>query len=272
VCTDKVTLAVCVRLPDVPVIVTGNDPTVAVALEVNVSVLVPVAGFVPNAAVVPVPIPVAENVTAPVNPPDGVIVTVVAPCDPRATLTVAGEADKLKSGDEVAFTVRLTVAVCVRLPDVPVMVTVAVPVVAVELAVRVNVLVVVAGFGLNAAVTPVGKPEADKVTLPVNPFKRVTVTALVPPAPPLVTVTLVGEAPSVKLAVPVPFTVTPTVVVCVKLPDLPVMVTVAVLALAKALAFRVSVLVAVAGFGLKAAVTPVGKPVAVKVTLPVKPF
>jgi hypothetical protein len=263
---------VCVRLPDVPVIVTGTDSMVAVVLDVNVSVLVPVAGFVPNAAVVPLPIPVAENVTAPVNPPDGVIVTVVAPCDPRATLTVVGEADKLKSGDAVAFTVRLTVAVCVRLPDVPVMVTVAVPVVAVELAVSVNVLVVVAGFGLNAAVTPVGKPEAVKLTLLVNPFNRVTVTVLVPPAPPFVIVTPEGDAASEKLAVPVVPIVRLKVVVCVKLPDLPVMVTVAVLAPAKALAFRVSVLDAVAGFGLKAAVTPLGKPEADKVTLPVKAF
>jgi hypothetical protein len=47
----------------------------------------------------------------------------------------------------------------------------------------VNVLVVVAGFGLNDAVTPLGRPEADKPTLPLNPFCGVTVIVLVPLVP-----------------------------------------------------------------------------------------
>jgi hypothetical protein len=55
------------------------------------------------------------------------------------------------------------------LPDVPVMVTVTVPVFAVVLAARVNVLVVAVLAGLKDAVTPLGKPEADKLTLPVKP-------------------------------------------------------------------------------------------------------
>jgi hypothetical protein len=58
-----------------------------------------------------------------------------------------------------------------------------VPVVAVPLAVSVNVLVVVAGFGLNDAVTPLGRPDVDKLTLPLNPLCEVTVIALVPLAP-----------------------------------------------------------------------------------------
>src|SRR5258707_6290058 len=62
------------------------------------------------------------------------------------------------------------VAVLVKVSDVPLMVTVDVPVVAAALAVSVNVLVLVVLFGLNEAVTPLGKPEADKVTLPVKPF------------------------------------------------------------------------------------------------------
>ena len=151
-------------------------------------------------------------------------------------------------------------------------VTVAVPAVAVLLAVRVSVLVVVAGFGLNAAVTPEGKPEADRVTLPVKPFKRVMVSALVPPAAPFVMVRLVGDAAIEKLAVAVVVTVRFNVVVCDKLPEVPVMVTVAVVAAAKALAFSVRVLEVVPGFGLNAADTPLGKPDAAKVTLPVKPF
>jgi hypothetical protein len=89
--------------------------------------------------------------------------------------------------------VREIEAVRVRLPDVPVMVTVTVPVVAVLLAVSVNVLVAVAGLGPNEAVTPLGRPDADKLTLPLKPFCGVTVMVLVPVAP-CVAVTLLGDA------------------------------------------------------------------------------
>jgi hypothetical protein len=77
----------------------------------------------------------------------------------------------------------LTVVVCVKLPDVPVIVTVTVPVVAVPLAASVSVLVAVAGLGLNDAVTPLGRPDADKLTLSLKPFCGVIVTVLVPLAP-----------------------------------------------------------------------------------------
>jgi hypothetical protein len=62
------------------------------------------------------------------------------------------------------------VAVFDKLPDAPVTVTVAVPVAAVLLAVNVNVLVPVVVAGLNDAVTPLGRPDADRPTLPLNPF------------------------------------------------------------------------------------------------------
>ena len=71
----------------------------------------------------------------------------------------------------------------VRVPDVPVMVSVDVPVVALALAVSVNVLVLVLLVGLKEAVTPLGRPEADKLTLPVNPFCGMTVIVLVPIVP-----------------------------------------------------------------------------------------
>lgn len=73
------TVLVCVRLPETPVIVIVKVPVVAALVAVKVSVLVAVAGLVPNAPVVPVPIPVAESVTAPVKPPLGFTVMVVAP-------------------------------------------------------------------------------------------------------------------------------------------------------------------------------------------------
>jgi hypothetical protein len=81
------------------------------------------------------------------------------------------------------FTVRVTVVVCVKGPDVPVMVTLTVPKAAVPVAVRVSVLVEVVGFGLSPAATPLGRPEALKLTLPVKPFKSFTVMVLVPLLP-----------------------------------------------------------------------------------------
>ena len=83
-------------------------------------------------------------------------------------------------------------------PEVPVIVTVKVPVVALLLAVSVRTLVEVVGSVPNVAVTPAGRPEADKFTLLVNPPVGVTVIVLFPLFP-WVTVRLEGEADSVKL-------------------------------------------------------------------------
>ena len=104
----------------------------------------------------------------------------------------------VKFGVAAEFTVRLIVVLAFRLPEVPLMVTVAVPVVAVLLAVKVTVLVLVVGFVPNVAVTPLGKPDAARVTLPENPPRSVTVIVL-PALLPCVTLTLLGEADSVKL-------------------------------------------------------------------------
>ena len=92
------------------------------------------------------------------------------------------------------------------------MVTVDVPGVAVLLAARVNVLVEVVLAGLKLAVTPLGRPEADRLTLPVKPFTGFTVIVLVPLVPCLI-VRLVGEAESEKLGCADAFTVNEIVVV-----------------------------------------------------------
>jgi hypothetical protein len=168
--------AVALRLPDVPSIVTVTDPVAAVALAVKVSVLLLVAGLGLNAAVTPLGQPAAERVTLPLKPFAGVMLIVLVPWLPSTMLTLAGDAESVKFG--VPFTLRLNVVVRVRLPDVPVIVTVAVPVAAVALAVKVSVLLLVAGLGLNAAVTPLGKPPAESVTLPVKPFTGVRVIVL----------------------------------------------------------------------------------------------
>jgi len=87
-----------------------------------------------------------------------------------------------------------------------VIVTVTVPLAAVVLTVNVAVLLDVVGFGLNEAVTPLGNPDADKVTLPVKPFEGVILIVLVPLLPRLIA-RLFGEADKVKFAPVEAFTV-----------------------------------------------------------------
>ena len=127
---------------------------------------------------------------------------------PCVTVTDDGDAPIVKLGCAVAFTVRVIVVECVVDPDVPVTVTVAVPVAAVDEAVSVSVDVTlpfaggVTGFGENAAVTPLGSPEALSVVAALNPFRLVMVIVLVP-LPPCVTVTDEGDAPMEKSGVDV---------------------------------------------------------------------
>ena len=70
--------------------------------------------------------------------------------------------------------VKEKVAEAVRLPEVPVIVIVEFPGSAEPLTAKVivlsGVLLPVAGFGEKDAVTPLGRPDAARVTLPVNPY------------------------------------------------------------------------------------------------------
>jgi hypothetical protein len=68
------------------------------------------------------------------------------------------------------------------------------------------------------------------------------------------------------------FTVSVTVVVAVKVPEVPMIVTVAIPVAAVLLAVVVNVLVLAVLAGLNDAVTPAGKPVATRLTFPLKPF
>jgi hypothetical protein len=83
----------------------------------------------------------------------------------------------------MAVTVREMVVVALSVPEVPVMVMVEVAAAVVLATVSVRTLVVVAGLVANAAVTPVGRPDAARVTLPVKGLTSVTVIVSVPLAP-----------------------------------------------------------------------------------------
>lgn len=121
---------------------------------------------------------------------------VLVPLFPCKTLTLLGEAERVKS--PTGFTATVIVAALVKLPDVPVTVTVKVPIGAVLVADRVKTLVAVAGFVPKLALIPLGRPDAVKLTLPPNPF-RGRIVIVVELAAPWRKVRLVGEAESVKV-------------------------------------------------------------------------
>lgn len=67
------------------------------------------------------------------------------------------------------------------------------PIAAVPVAVNVNALVLAVLLGLKVAVTPLGRPDTEKVTFPVKPLIEVMVMVLVP-LEPCIIVNLLGEA------------------------------------------------------------------------------
>ena len=222
--TVRAILVVAVNVPDVPVMMTFEVPTVAVLLAVSVSTLDPVVGLVPNTAPTPLGSPDAANVTLPENPPASITVTVSVVADPCVTDSVAADAASVKLGVCVGLIVRETLELAVSAPDVPAIVSVEVPAAAVLLAVRVSMLELVVGLVPNEAVTPAGSPDTASVTLPANPPEPLTVTvsAILPPA---VTVSAEVAGVIVKLGLAVPGTVSAIVTEWLRVPSVPAIVT-----------------------------------------------
>jgi hypothetical protein len=77
-----------------------------------------------NVAVTPAGAPLTLSATAPLNPFTTPTVTVELVLFPDVTVSELGDADTVKSGGCTWFTCRATLAVCVRLPLMPVMVSV----------------------------------------------------------------------------------------------------------------------------------------------------
>lgn len=188
------------REPEVPVMVTRVVPDAAVLLAVRVIKLLPVVGLVANVAATPLGKPDAASATLPVNPPTPVTVIMSVALPPCERDRVDSDGVSVKLGGVLATTVRATFAVSVMEPEVPVMVILAVPTVAVPLADSVSTLDPVAGFVPKAAVTPLGNPEAARVTLPENGLMSV-IEMLSVPLLPWVTEREDAEGASVKLPV-----------------------------------------------------------------------
>jgi hypothetical protein len=226
--TARLTVVVLVKVPEVPVMVTLTVPVIAVLLAVSVKALEFVGLAVLeglNVAVTPLGKTEVVKLTLPVKPFCGATEMVLPPLAPCTSDKVFGEAEREKLGAGAAVTLRLTVVVLVKLPEVPVMATLTVPVVAVLPTVNVKVLEFVGLVmltGLNEGVTPVGNPEAEKLTLPLKPFTEVTETVLEPLAP-CMTLKVLGDAESVKLGDVLVITATLSKVAVARLEVLPLL-------------------------------------------------
>ncbi len=216
-----------------------------------------------SVALQPAGAPVAVRLTMPVNPFTAVTVTVEVAEDPATKVSDVGLAVTVKS-----VTVTATVAVLDLVPLVPVTVTVKVAGLE-QLTVNVEVPEVprVTLAGLRVAEQPAGAPEAVNDTMPVKPFTAVTVMVDVAeePATKLIEVGLAATVKSV--------TVTETVAEWDRVPLVPVTVTVKAAALEQlTVSVDVPEVPRVTLVGLRVAVQPAGAPVAVRLTMPVKPF
>lgn len=170
--TVKVTLAVWLSPPLVPVIVNGKLPE-GVELVVEI-VRVDPDPFTEDGvklAVAPLGSPLAVNATWPLNPFNGDSETVKVVLPPGGTDSAAGAAESEKFGVE-ELTLKLTVPVWLTLPLVAVIVRVKLPA-GVEVVVeifKVDDPDPVTEDGLKLAVAPLGKPLTLNETVLLNPF------------------------------------------------------------------------------------------------------
>jgi len=179
VVTIRFTVAVWVRAPLVPVIVSVGLPIGVLPVVVTVRVELPevVIEAGENVAVAPLGNPlVTPRLTALPKPLSAPTLTVYVAVPPGFTENELGEAESVKSGG--APTLRVTVAVCVAPAAlVPVMVRTLLPggVLLARMTVRVELPAWVMEVGENEAVAPEGRPAAAKLTWPVKPKSAPTV-------------------------------------------------------------------------------------------------
>jgi hypothetical protein len=176
-------LSVRLSVPLLPVMLTLPVPAVAVAAAARVSTLVEGVAEALKLAVTPLGRPLAASATLPVKPPDGVTEMVDVPLAPWTTDTAEGLAERLKAGTGAAVTARETRLVLISEPLVPVMVITVVCAAAALEAVKVRTDELVDEAGLKEAVTPLGTPLIEKLTLPVKPPAGATAIVDVPLLP-----------------------------------------------------------------------------------------
>ena len=247
---------------------TGVVPAVDI-VSVELKPGVPEDGL--KVAVTPAGRPEADRVTVSPNVSTRETDTVVLTDSPCTAEPEVGLTEMLKSG--AAVTVSWKVVLCVFPPPVPVRVMVYVPmgvVAAVEI-VRVEVNDGVPEDGLKVAVTPVGRPDADRVTTSLKPSIDEMETVAVVDSP-CVMESEVGLTEMLKSGTGAATTVSRYVQLCVFPPPLPVIFTVYLRTGVVVAADIVSLDVksGVPETGVKVAVTPAGRPEADKLTVLVK--
>jgi hypothetical protein len=171
--------AVLLRLTALPVITMDDVAIVAVLLTVRVRVLVPLVVTGAKVALTPSGTPEADKVTLPLNPYRGATAMVLMALLPCGMLKVLGLAESVKLGGGTMVTDTCVEAV--KPPEAPVTTMLAWLTIVAALAVIVKTLEVDVLVVLKAAVMPAGTPEADRATVPLNPFCAETVMVLLPP-------------------------------------------------------------------------------------------
>ncbi len=131
--------------------------------------------------VVPVGMPEADKLTEPLKPLPRMTKISEIPCWPWATVRVVGMAEIVKLPFPAGVMVRVTVAVCLIPPPLPVTVIGYVPGFATFMTVMVMTEVPDPGggmvLGLNVIETPTGWPEAERLMPLLNPPLIVVVTS-----------------------------------------------------------------------------------------------
>jgi len=178
--TESAKAAVCVTDAAAPVTVTVASPVAApvAAVRVTLCALPGVRLSVDGLAVTPLGRPLSLTFTVPLKPFTGTAFTeIVLPVPPCGTAILAGAKDKVKSGAAVAgVTVRPTVAECVTMPELAVMVTVALAADALPDAESTTVCGLPPGASVRVAgdaVTPAGRPPMATLTGPLKPLMLV---------------------------------------------------------------------------------------------------
>ena len=185
--------------PPDALIVTVTVPSVALEVAENVTVRehVGLHGLLVNVAVTPLGKPDAEYVTGVVVPLTNVaVMDEVGLAEPWTAVRALGDGTpRLKSNAAGAETVRERLVEWLAPPPETLMVIVDVPSVAVDVAEKWTVTVQVGLHELfvKVAVTPVGRPDAEKVTCAVVPLTNVASIEAEGLSPPWTTVKLLGE-------------------------------------------------------------------------------
>ena len=263
-------LAVPVRLPLKPVSVMLAEDTAAEAAAVSVSVEVspPVGNTGEKVAVTPAGSPETANATVPVKPPAPTTLMPAVTEDPPASVKAGEAGDRVKPGVAVTASVNGVAPVTDPLEPVSAMLPDDGAAEAAAVSFSVAVPPAATAAGEKAAVTPAGRPETVRLTLPVKASFAATFTDAVA-EPPTASATDAGLALTVK---PVAVTLRPIGSVPVSPSPVPVRVKLEEPTLAQAAAVSVSVELppAATAVGANAAVTPMGRPDTASVTLPAK--